>query len=518
MKAVEENQWEVAYQQADLGLQLNPQNEEGWRIMARVYTEARMDRALFYWQELEKRKKLTQTDRGYYLQLLLILKRLDLAAKQWEALRGFGDRLSEREIILGIEYYRLTQKNQEAIALLRKVSHESHLKYQYLLGQFLLFDSSLESRKEGEGILRRLSNSNEIFGIQSAELLLGIKELSEQDFVIFTKKIQGHPLYSFRYELLILENEIRRQPGGSGVRIEKVFLDWNKGLEKEEDRLLLGQWLNRQKQYNLTLKLLSDSVSKKSAALLLVRLDAAAAQKKWALVLDCLNLQPSPLEPYLIELFRARSFMELKRNREAEAAWEKTFHLVKYQPIPLQFAADYAVQVGAFSEAKRMYLQMSRFPNYLLESQRQLLYLAEKEGKMSEMILCLERILELTPESLAAKNDLAYIYLLENREIDRCLDIAKSLVKEDPTSLAYRSTLALAYLKRGESREAFQVYHGLSIDWKMASPVARWIFYLTLKANHQEEFASRFEGYIKGITIRKQEKELIQLLSSPIKQ
>lgn len=517
MKAVEAKQWEIAFQQADLGLQLNPKNEMGWRIMARVYSEARMDRALFYWQELENRKQLTQEDRGYYLNLLLVLRRFDQAAIQWNYLLPLRDRLSQREILLGVDYYRLTQKNSEAIALLKNPKSQEEPLNRFLLGQFLIQESNRDSRKEGEGILRSLTQSAELVGIQAAEFLLGYNELSDSDFLSLSKLIERHPLYSFRSQLLILENEIRRQPRQHSARIEKLFLEWNKGPQKEEERILLGQWLNRQKKVDLTLKLISDSLSKNSSALMYLRLDAAAAQKNWKLVLETLTLQPSPLEPYLGELFRARALAELKQTRESEAAWEKTFHLVKYQPLPLQFVADYAVQIGNFSQARRLYLQMCRFPNYALESQRQLLYLAEKEENLIEITLRLEKILELSPDSLAAQNDLAYMKLLQNQDLERCFESSESLVKKDPSSLAYRSTLALCYLKMGSPREAFKVYQGLTIDWNTVSPVARWIFYITLKANHEEELAKRFEAFVKGISLRKPEKELIQLIPSPPK-
>ena len=514
MKAVEAKQWELAFQQADLGLQLNPHNEMGWRIMARVYSEARMDRALFYWQELEKRKQLTQEDRGFYLDLLLVLKRFDLAAVQWEHLLPLRDHLSQREILLGVDYYRLTQKSSEAIALLRNAKIQKESQNRFLLGQFLIQESNRELRKEGEGILRNLAQREEEVGIHAAEFLLGSLELSDSEFLYISKLIERHPLYTFRSQLSILENEIRREPRQHSNRIEKLFLEWNKGPQREEERILLGQWLNRQKRFDLTLKLISDSLSKNSSALIYLRLDAAAAQKNWILVLETLTLQPSPLEPYLGELFRARALAELKRTRDSEAAWEKTFHLVKYQPLPLQFVADYAVQIGDFKQAKRLYLQMSRFPNYALESQRQLLYLAEKEENLIEMTLRLEKILELSPDSLAAQNDLAYMKLLQNQDLDRSLQSSESLVKQDPSSLAYRSTLALCNLKKGRPLEAFKVYQGLTIDWNTASLVARWIFYITLKANREEELAKRFEPFVKGIALRQPEKELIQLIPS----
>jgi hypothetical protein len=241
-------------------------------------------------------------------------------------------------------------------------------------------------------------------------------------------------------------------------------------------------------------------------------LDAAAALNNWELVLEILNLQPSPLEPYLIELFKARSYGELKKTRDAEVAWEKTFHLVKYRPIALQFVAEYAIQIRCFREARRLYAQMSRFPNYALESQRQLLRIAELEGNMKEMILILEEITKISPDLLQAQNDLTYLNLLLNQNIEGSLIVAESLVKQDPLSLAYRTTLALAYLKRGEKGLAFSIYQGLAIDWKLASPVARWIFYLVLEANEKKELSKKFESFIKGIVLRNEERALLEIV------
>jgi tetratricopeptide (TPR) repeat protein len=290
--------------------------------------------------------------------------------------------------------------------------------------------------------------------------------------------------------------------------MEKAYADLKDRVKTEEDRLLLGQWLNRQKGFDLSLNLIPEGVAKASAPLLFVRLDALAALKNWESILKTLELQPLPMEPYLVELFRARSWGELKKKRESEASWEKTFHLIQYQPNALKFVGGYAIQLGALPQAKRFFQQMARFPNYAAASQVELLHIAEREENYPEMVLILERLIQLQPEMKDAVNDLNYIRLFQDQKTGEVLGTAQALVKENPSLLSYRSTLALTHLKQGNPKEALKTYQGLSIDWKSASPVARWIFYVILKANGEEALAKRFEEHLKGIQLRQVEWDL----------
>ncbi len=512
IQAIQEEKWEVAYQQADLALQLDPKNEQAWRIMARVYTQARMDRAIFYWQELDQRHLLTNEDRYYYLKLLLEFKRLDLAQAQWQALQLKKEGLSSQDVILGLNYFLLLNRNAEAIALLRtSLQKQDNREERLLLGELLLGSLQEENYPEGIEILEKLSRENDTLGIRASLSLLGFAKLPDALFDELSKRIRLHPLFTLNHELEVFQAEIRRKPKNGRLKIEKIFSEKAETLKRDEDRVLMGQWLNRQKAYDLTLKLISENLAKNSTSFLLLRLDAWAGLKNWTEILHFLDQQPLPLEPYLIELFRARSWKELQKTRESELAWDKTFHFIQYQPQALQYVGDYAYQIAAWSQAKRIFEQMARFPNYALASQIQLLHIAEKEENLPEIVSHLEQILILKPEMKDARNDLAYIRLLQNQKIDESLETVQNLVKADPTVLSYRSTLALAYLKKGNPKLAFKTYQGLFIDWKSASPVARWIFYLTLKTNREEDLAKRFEEQIKGLALRKVEWDLASL-------
>jgi hypothetical protein len=54
----------------------------------------------------------------------------------------------------------------------------------------------------------------------------------------------------------------------------------------------------------------------------------------------------------------------------------------------------------------------------------------------------------------ATENDLAYLNLLLKNEVDASGHIAEKLVREHPQMLAYRTTLALAYLRSNDAAGA----------------------------------------------------------------
>jgi hypothetical protein len=143
----------------------------------------------FYWQELERRQQLTDEDRGYYLKLLLDLKRYDLARPEWESFKAKGERLTSQELMLGLEFLLQTNRLEEAIALLRSALQKHEDQNQRLLLGELLIRSPLETvNKEGFSILQGLSQNSDALGLRAAESLLQASPLPESFVELLIKK------------------------------------------------------------------------------------------------------------------------------------------------------------------------------------------------------------------------------------------------------------------------------------------------------------------------------------------
>jgi Tfp pilus assembly protein PilF len=106
------------------------------------------------------------------------------------------------------------------------------------------------------------------------------------------------------------------------------------------------------------------------------------------------------------------------------------------------------------------------------------------------------------------KNDWAYLNLLLNTHVDEAWNIAQSLVQANPQILAYRTTLALGYLRKNDSAGAAKVYEGLQIDWTTAPQSAKLIYALVLAANGKKDQAAAFAHTLNRPQLRAEESAL----------
>ena len=73
----------------------------------------------------------------------------------------------------------------------------------------------------------------------------------------------------------------------------------------------------------------------------------------------------------------------------------------------------------------------------------------EAEGKTAEARTMYERALEINPDFAPAANNLAWMLLQENEDLDRALELAKRAKKQLPDDPNVADTLGLAFLAKG---------------------------------------------------------------------
>jgi len=99
--------------------------------------------------------------------------------------------------------------------------------------------------------------------------------------------------------------------------------------------------------------------------------------------------------------------------------------------------------------------------------------------------------------------------LLLDTNVDEAWNTAQSLVQANPQMLAYRTTLALGYLRRNDAAGAEGVYEGLQIDWSTASPSAKLIYASVLAANGKRDQAAVFVQTLNRSQVRAEEWALL---------
>jgi hypothetical protein len=107
------------------------------------------------------------------------------------------------------------------------------------------------------------------------------------------------------------------------------------------------------------------------------------------------------------------------------------------------------------------------------------------------------------------QNDWAYLSLLLDQNIDEAGRTADALVAAHPQLLAYRSTLALANIRKNNPQGAEKVYQGLQIDWTTSPASWKAIYAVVLAANGEAAKAGEFARGINRSQLRPEELALL---------
>ena len=105
--------------------------------------------------------------------------------------------------------------------------------------------------------------------------------------------------------------------------------------------------------------------------------------------------------------------------------------------------------------------------------------------------------------------------LLQGKEVDSSFDTARQLVAQTPESMAHRTTLALAALRKNDGTTAFSVYQGVQISWDRVGASQRAVHAAVLGLNGKTAEARAEANAIRWDDLRKEERELIKQWRTP---
>jgi hypothetical protein len=273
----------------------------------------------------------------------------------------------------------------------------------------------------------------------------------------------------------------------------------------------LARWLNSHLQAELVLEKFPIERSLQDNQLLLARMDALASLQRWNDIDDLLNRNDVTLDPSVIESFRARTAQERNATLDAEVHWNHAISLAGTDPYKLAFVANFAEQSHAANAALKAYDQLARFPEQADMAYRGTQRVSQRSGETTTQRAAMAKIVTRSPDDPNAADQLAYLSLLLNQDIDKNLATAKQLAEKYPNRLSYRVTAALGYLRRHDSASALAQFQAPEpIDWKQALPAWRAVYAAALLASDRNDEARGILVTIPRDRLNAQERELIE--------
>lgn len=505
---VKKQQWDAAFQKLQAALQMDPTNVRANRAMASLLAKAGREEAFVYWNVIGNNGSMTTEDRLQALQLALVLKRADIGEMlvgqllkeepiPHDAVRGgvyLGDLKGDSAMVLKFARVAL-QKQPDDAAI------------QYVYARHLFRTGSPQDAEAAKNLLWSIIRKHPEQAAPVIQTLSTAPNLHRKELQDLLAEVSRRVNATNNFDYLELDLKARLNPAQKPKLITDAASEASKSPEK---MLNFARWLNNNGDYKQTVALIKKDHALTSRDLFLVYSDALAALGSWKELGQIFINDNLPLDKVLIELYRARIEREVKNLPKAARHWEQVHHLAGNNPETLNYIARYAEKIGEAGEAKKAYLQLTKDPRHARQGYTELVRIAENQGNLQELRTIIKSMTSVFPNDPAPQNDLAYINLLLQEDIANARRTAEKLSTANPDMLAYRTTLALAYLRTNEPEKARATYTGTRFEWASALPGWQAVYVAAMGAAGETQVAKKLAPTIPQNRLKQPELNLIK--------
>lgn len=515
------------------------------RAVARYQIENHDLSALHTYAELLKTGQATTADKTAFVRLSFQLAHPESAAKVLEELESTSG-LADTPAVLALKAERSSGEGrwQEAIKFARLAcaipdTAEEDLVYaKTVLGRLLLQPPSPilhdgpDLIAEGISLWSELALRRDAAGLEALHVLVGVSQdpqtasfLNRANFQQLMDAAERHPKSDAALKIAVWNLRLVGAPPEKRAEVAQALFEHVKNHPSSSLRLEAARWLNKSKAPRLALDL-AEPAKHESEEWFLVYLDATAVLGNWDEVLRALTAkdQSIPLPPALLRLFELRGALESGRHPDLTAAWRDIQAAARTESVRNQlYIAGYAEQIKFPSEAALIYrrlLDRDELPqptaNKLGRPRRLACYtglLRTATGSMSlqELGSLVAAFATDFPEIDEVQNDHAYLALLAGTDTGTAALTGERLLKKKPELLAYRTTVALALLKKQQTAAAVAIYDGWDIDWTKAQDRYKAVYAAVMRAGGRIAQAEKIAAGIKPDALRPEERQLAGL-------
>jgi len=500
--------WNESAEQYRAALRLDPLGYRGLSSAARLASKLGRPEAVDLWEQVAKLREATVADKQAYADLLLQLGRLKLAARIIDPL--LRENPDTKTLELAARYARRQGDDQKALQFARiavKRAPNDDLA-RIVLADLLAASIDVSQHEEARKILWDIAASEGPFREKAAEALAIAPELSTEEQKRVLQILNALSPPKIRDALLAADLRIRLRTDDPNQIYDQIVARWNAG--QTADLIELSRWLNLHEQPERVLSLVPIERALEDNQLLLSRLDALAVLQRWNDIDQLLSHPRLTLDPSISESFRARAAQEQNARLDAEMHWSHALALAASDPSKLSFIASFAEQSHAPAVALKAYEQLAKVPEYAGFAYRATQRLSVQTGDVEVQRVAAEKISRLNRDDPNAADQLAYLNLLADSDVDANLATAKTLAQKYPDRLSFRVTAALGFLRRHDPGEALAQFKGPPIEWEKTPPAWRAVYAAALLANDQAAAAREIMATIPREKLNPEERQLIE--------
>jgi tetratricopeptide (TPR) repeat protein len=476
-----EGQLDKASGKAQAAIGLAPAEPAVLRAMARVLTSAHSGLALNYWKGLLTQPRATADDRRAAVRVALQSHRLDFAEEQ-VALLLRADPPPVETLELAADLALLKNNPPAALDFLARLLRQEPHNYRARLLEGRIMASSPDQAQKDRGLreLHKLGEAHDATALSALQTLAQTPDLPAGETSFVAERLAVHPLATTADKLTALALRWRIDPALRAGLIEQAVTQFSKS--GPDDLVALGRWLLQQGEAARVLEVIGAAQALTRQELFLVRVDALAALGRWTEIQQSIEQEKPPIQPVYAEVFQARAAKELGQLRDANAHWNLALSHALPSLEQNLYLARYAEKMGEHRVAARAWRQVARTPAWALRANLAALSSLEKDGDTRGLREAVQQLTRLAPNDPAPRNDAAYLDLLLEENVPAASATAEQLFQAHPDVLAYRTTLALAYLRTGRLSDAQRLYNGIEVPWPQVPPRSQAVHAAVLTA------------------------------------
>ena len=527
--------WNDAYQSLHAANSLAPENARITRSTARLIGERGDPQALTFFETLIGSPHGSPQDRVDLIRLALRTGQLGIVQNHLIVLLGDA-RMAHRSdvLLLAADWHGRSGDRSRAVGFAREALAQSRddgqtAEAKLQLARLLLQSADRtaqapDSRQQDEAKrhLWDLAGRPDRSGL-AALLSLGDAckaAASPDEATRLGELLCRHPQAGDEQRLLGLAWRLRSDPDHRKMILEEAISTFCKGGPARI--AAIGRWLVQQQESRRALGLIPLATARENKDLFLIYVDALADLGRWQdLQVLLAGKVPLPIDPTIRKIYELRTSLALGRNDEAQQHWAEVHQSMrKAEPEIIFYVAQYAERLGRLDEAAKALRLLTGISGSERTGYLGLIRLTEQSGDTRKLRDQLKEFAGRFPNEFEPQNDLAYLDLLLNENVKPALEGSAQRVKRFPEILAYRTTLALAYLRSGNASAARKVYGEIETDWSTAKPGWHAVYAAVLAASGEQALAGTHASQIDAARLKPEERALIAglgLLSTRLK-
>ena len=280
--------------------------------------------------------------------------------------------------------------------------------------------------------------------------------------------------------------------------------------ENDEDLVTLLSWLNNNRLPHLSLKwigeLPSDRVERVPVCVAVA--EAHALLGNWSKLKSVLKFQKWGELEFQREALVARVTREEGDEAGSHSHWNAAVTLAAERRDAHAALARFAVAWKWEEEYTNLLWVIAKGRNDPMMALQKLLQKYHADGNTRELLSVFNRMLELEPQNLNTKNNVAYALLILNMEPERAHMLANEIRSSDPSNSEFTTTYALSQHMKGKTDLALKAMQTVP-EKELRIPATALTYAVILAAKGKDEEAREFLALAETGTLVPQEKTIL---------